>query len=69
MELESIAKIKKQYINALASEAEYLDILENMKERNEDSPISYFRALNPEDVPNYNNEERELQEILLDLGA
>ena len=55
MELESIAKIKKQYINALASEAEYLDILENMKERNEDSPISYFRALNPEDVPNYNN--------------
>ena len=69
MELESIAKIKKQYINALTSEAEYLDILENMKERNEDSPISYFRALNPEDVPNYNNEERELQEILLDLAA
>lgn len=69
MELESIAKIKKQYINALASEAEYLDIIENMKERNEDSPISYFKALNPEDVPNYNNEERELQEILLDLAA
>ena len=69
MELESIAKIKKQYMGVLASEPEYLDILEDMKRKNEDSPISCFRAIHPEDVPDYNNEERELQEILLDLAA
>ena len=63
MELESIAKIKKQYMDVLASEPEYLDILEDMKRKNEDSPISCFRAIHPEDVPDYNNEERELQEI------
>lgn len=69
MELKSIAKIKKQYMDVLASEPEYLDILEDMKRKNEDSPISCFRAIHPEDVPDYNNEERELQEILLDLAA
>ena len=30
-----------------------------MKSKNEDSPISCFRAIHPEDVPDYNNEERE----------
>ena len=61
MELKSIAKIKKQYMDVLASEPEYLDILEDMKSKNEDSPISCFRAIHPEDVPDYNNEEREVK--------
>lgn len=69
MDLISIDNIKKQYMNVLAKDEKYLDILMELEKKDAAAPISSFKSLNPEDVPSYDNEERELQEILLDLTA
>lgn len=69
MDLISIDNIKKQYKSVLAKDEKYLSILTELEKKDAAAPISSFRSLNPEDVPSYDNEERELQEILLDLTA
>lgn len=67
--MESIDNIKKQYIEVLAKDSRYSEILKSLLSRKENEQISHFSSLNPEELPNKDNEERELQELLLDLTA
>lgn len=69
MNIESIDNIKKQYIEVLAKDPKYKNTLEILLSRKENEPISHFSSLNPEQLPDIDNEEREFQELLLDLTA
>ena len=69
MNIKSIDNIKKQYIEVLGKDSRYSEILKSLLSRKENEQISHFSSLNPEELPNKDNEERELQELLLDLTA
>lgn len=69
MNIKSIDNIKKQYIEVLSKDQNYNEVLKSLLSRKENEPISYFSSLNPEELPDKDNEERELQELLLDLTA
>lgn len=69
MNIQSIDNIKKQYIEVLAKDSKYNNTLKVLLSRKENEPISHFSFLNPEQLPDKDNEERELQELLLDLTA
>lgn len=69
MNITVIDNIKKQYIEALSKDQKYNEVLESLLSRKENEPISHFSSLNPEELPDKDNEERELQELLLDLTA
>lgn len=67
--IETVKQIKEQYIKALAESTEYTDVLKELLDKNEEMPITAFRELNAEGLPSFNNKERQLQELLLDLTA
>ena len=67
--IDSIKRIKEEYITALAENVEYIKTLEALLSKNEDKPITSFKELNPEGLPDFKNKERQLQELLLDLTA
>lgn len=67
--IETVKQIKEQYIKALTESTEYTDALKGLLNKSEDVPITAFRELNPEGLPSFNNMERQLQELLLDLTA
>lgn len=69
MNITVIDNIKKQYIEALSKDSKYNEVLKSLLSRKENEPISHFSSLNPEELPDKNKEERELQELLLDLTA
>ena len=69
MNITVIDNIKKQYIEALSKDQKYNEILKSLLSRKENEPISHFSSLNPEELPDKDKEERELQELLLDLTA
>ena len=67
--IETVKRIKEQYIKALAESTGYTDVLRGLLDKSEDMPITAFRELNPEGLPSFNNKERQMQELLLDLTA
>ena len=67
--IETVKQIKEQYIKALAESTGYTDALKGLLDKSEDMPITAFKELNPEGLPSFNNMERQLQEVLLDLTA
>ena len=67
--IETVKQIKEQYIKALAESTEYTDVLKELLDKNEEMPITAFRELNAEGLPSFNNKERQMQELLLDLTA
>ena len=67
--IETVKRIKEEYIRALAENAEYIKALEALLSKNDDQPITSFKELNPEGLPNFKNKERQMQELLLDLTA
>ena len=69
MNITVIDNIKKQYIEALSKDPKYNEVLKSILSRKENEPISHFSSLNPEELPDKDKEERELQELLLDLTA
>lgn len=69
MNIKSIDDIKKQYIEVLSKDQNYNEVLKSLLFRKENEPISHFSSLNPEELPDKDKEERELQELLLDLTA
>lgn len=69
MNITVIDNIKKQYIEALSKDPKYNDTLKSLLSIKENEQISHFSSLNPEELPDKDNEERELQELLLDLTA
>ena len=69
MELTSPESIKNSYLEILAEDDQYNDILKELTNRNISEPILTIKYLNPEDTPDYNNEQRELSEIMLDLNV
>lgn len=69
MNITIIDNIKKQYIEALSKDPKYNEVLKSLLSKKENEPISHFSSLNPEELPNKDKEERELQELLLDLTA
>lgn len=69
MELTSPNNIRKSYIETLADREEYNNILATLVKKNDTEPIFTFENLNYEDVPVYNDEQRELLEISLDLNS
>jgi hypothetical protein len=69
MELTSPELIRKEYLKALAEDASYFDIINNLTNKNTEDPISSFGNLNAEDAPSLDNEQRELTEIILDLKS
>lgn len=69
MNITVIDNIKKQYIEALSKDPKYNEVLKSLLSRKENEPISHFSSLNPEELPDKDKEERELQELLLDLTA
>ena len=69
MKITAIDNIKKQYIEALSKDPKYNDTLKSLLSIKENEQISHFSSLNPEELPDKDNEERELQELLLDLTA
>ena len=69
MNITVIDNIKKQYIEALSKDSKYNEVLKSLLSRKENEPISHFSSLNPEELLDKDKEERELQELLLDLTA
>ena len=69
MELTSPESIKNSYLNILSEEEQYNDILKELVSKKISEPILTIKYLNPEDAPDYNNEQRELSEIILDLNV
>lgn len=69
MELKSMSEIRNKYLAALASDSQYEAELTELKLKDKHLPISNFKALNPEEAPDYLKESREMQEILLDITA
>ena len=69
MNITVIDNIKNQYIEALSKDPKYNDTLKSLLSIKENEQISHFSSLNPEELPDKDNEERELQELLLDLTA
>ena len=69
MNITVIDNIKKQYIEALSKDSKYNEVLKSLLSRKENEPISHFSSLNSEELPDKDKEERELQELLLDLTA
>ena len=69
MDITSFKNIKNKYADILASDKTYIRTLENLVMQDDELPISNFVKMNAEDAPSYTNEERELQEILLDLNS
>ena len=67
--IESIKSIREAYIKVLAENKEYLAVLKNLLEKGEAKPLTSFSELNPEELPDFKNMERQLQEILLDLAS
>ena len=45
--IETVKRIKEQYIKALAESTGYTDVLRGLLFKSEDMPITAFRELNP----------------------
>ena len=69
MELTSPGTIKDAYLQILAEDEKCNDIFKELVNRNEKKPILTVKYLNGEDTPDYDNEQRELSEIMLDLNV
>lgn len=69
MELTSIKNIRENYLKVLSEESQYNDILLKLSEKDEDEPIYTIKELNYEEAPDYDNEQRELLEVSLDLNS
>lgn len=69
MELTRVEKIRDSYLAALAADSRYEEILTELMFKDKHLPISNFKALNPEEPPDFFKESREMQEILLDITA
>ena len=67
--IESVENIREEYIKALAENEEYFEVLKKLLDKGRDGPISSFRELSCEELPDFKNKERQLQEILLDLTS
>lgn len=67
--IEIVKRIKEEYIRVLAENPKYIETLEALLTRSEYKPITSFRELNSEGLPDFKNKERQLQELLLDLTA
>ena len=69
MDLTSPKEIRKSYLEILASDANYNNVFMALVNKKENEPIYNYNYLNPEDAISYDNEQRELSEILLDLNS
>ena len=58
--IESVKRIKEEYIKVLAENPEYIKVLEALLTKSEAQPITSFRELNPEGLPDFKNKERQL---------
>ena len=67
--IKSVENIREEYIKALAENEEYFEVLKKLLDKGGDGPISSFRELSCEELPDFKNKERQLQEILLDLTS
>lgn len=69
MELTSPGIIKDAYLQILAEDEKYNDVFKELVNRDEKKPILTVKYLNGENTPDYDNEQRELSEIMLDLNV
>lgn len=69
MELNSPKQIRSEYLKMLASDGNYNDVFIKLVNKKDNEPIYTIKSLNGEDAPDYNNEQRELSEIVLDLNC
>ena len=69
MELNSPKTIREAYLQLLGTDSNYNKIFMELVNRKENEPIYNYQYLNPEDAPSYDNEQRELSEITLDLNS
>ncbi len=69
MELTSLKEIREDYLKSLSKDPQYNDILNKLANKKENEPIYSIKELNYEEPPNYDNEQRELLEISLDLNS
>lgn len=69
MELTSPKSIRNKYIKTLAEDSKYNDILSLLLNKEENEPIYTYKTLNYEEAPDYDNEQRELLEVSMDLNS
>lgn len=69
MELTSPKSLRNQYIQTLSESDEYTDILKVLINKKDNAPIFTTKELNYEEAPSFNNEQRELLEIALDINS
>lgn len=67
MDLKSIRLIREEYLELLAQNPEYNNILTELSEKPETNPLSSIVEVEPESDLSYNTEQRQLSEILLDM--
>lgn len=67
MELKRIKEIRRKYIELLSEDKEYENTLKNLVNKDIKDPIFDPTKLESEDIPNYNEEQKNLSEIALDL--
>lgn len=69
MELTSPKNIKENYIKTLSAMDEYSDILNILVNKSETDPIYTTKELNYEEPPSFENEQRELLEVAMDINS
>lgn len=69
MDLKSPSEIREAYLQLLSEDSNYNSVLQNLLNKKDNQPIYSYQYTNPEDAPSYDNEQRELSEIVLDLNA
>ena len=69
MELESVNAILKQYRDLLSDKEEYNTVLQNLIAKPKQKPILQILPVEAEDDLSYQEEQRQLSEILLDMHA
>lgn len=69
MDLKSPGKYKEEYLKLLVEDGTFNDIIKELINKKEESPISMFKYLNPEETPDYFDEQRQMSEILLDINS
>ena len=69
MDINSIRLIREKYLDFLATDAEYNNIMTSLSEKPESDPITNITDTEPESDLSFNTEQRHLSEILLDLHS
>jgi len=69
MELTSPSNIRQEYLKLLSEDSRYNSVIEALLKKKSNEPIFNYSYLNHEEAPSYEEEQRQLSEIVLDLNS